>query len=256
MTSWIIKGLGSGIVTTDYPKREETAPGVSPGLPADRPLPPGPKTAALEPCPTGALYESESHLYVDHRRCIHCFRCTHREEGGAAWKNGYEWAFRTQGAPLEGSPFGRTFRSSLHIRVIDAGACGACMSEIEQLNKPYYNIHRLGFFLTPTPREADVLIIAGPVTDNMRMPLLKAYEAMPTPKRVIAVGACALSGGVFGPSFASGSGVSEILPVDVSIPGCPPPPLAIIHGLLVLVGRKQPADRSAENTLSGGSAHA
>ena len=102
---------------------------------------------------------------------------------------------------------GQGLRRSLHIRVVDAGACGSCLSEIEQINKPYYNMHRLGFFVTPTPREADVLLVAGPVTDHMRLALLKAYEAMPTPKAVVAVGACALSGGVFGPSFASYGGV-------------------------------------------------
>jgi Ni,Fe-hydrogenase III small subunit len=76
------------------------------------------------------------------------------------------------------------------------------------------------------------------VTDNMRVPLLKAYDAMPTPKTVIGVGSCALSGGVFGPSFTSEAGVSQVIPVDVAVPGCPPPPLALIHGLLVAVGRQ------------------
>jgi Ni,Fe-hydrogenase III small subunit len=136
--------------------------------------------------------------------------------------------------------------------VVDAGACGACLSEIEQLNKPYYNIHRLGFFLTPTPREADVLLVAGPVTDHMRMALKKAYEAMPTPKRVVAVGACALCGGVFGPSFISGGGASDIVPVDVAVPGCPPPPLALIHGLLATVGRKPSASWPSTALESGG----
>jgi len=112
------------------------------------------------------------------------------------------------------------------------------LSEIEQLGKPYYNVHRLGFFMTPTPRQADVLLVAGPVTDNMRLPLQKAYNAMPTPKKVIAVGTCALSGGVFGPSFTCGAGVAEVIPVDVEITGCPPPPLALIHGLLVAAGRR------------------
>jgi Ni,Fe-hydrogenase III small subunit len=114
-------------------------------------------------------------------------------------------------------------------------------------------MHRLGFFLTPTPREADVLLVAGPVTDHMRMALKKAYEAAPTPKRVVAVGACALSGGVFGPSFISGGGASDIIPVDVAVPGCPPPPLAIIHGLLVTVGRKPSASWPSSAPVSGGS---
>ena len=127
----------------------------------------------------------------------------------------------------------------MHIRVVDAGDCGACLNEVKLLNNPFYNMHRLGFFITPTPRQADILLVVGPVTDHMETPLLKTYEAMPEPKRVMAVGTCALSGGIFGPGFACGSGVSDILPVDMEIPGCPPPPLAILHGLLVLSGRAE-----------------
>ena len=130
------------------------------------------------------------------------------------------------------------FGRLLHIRFVDAGACGACISEARQLNNPYYNMHRLGFFVTPTPRNADVLLVAGPVSDAMRLPLRKTYEAMPTPKRVVAIGACAISGGVFGPSFAASGGVGEVIPVDVIVPGCPPPPLAILHGLLAVIGKK------------------
>jgi Ni,Fe-hydrogenase III small subunit len=127
------------------------------------------------------------------------------------------------------------------VRIVDAGACGACLSEIEQANKPHYNMHRLGFFVTPTPRTADVLLVAGPLTDSMRSPLRRAYEAMPEPRRVIAVGTCAVSGGVFGPSFTCGAGIAEVVPVDVAVPGCPPPPLAILHALLVVVERKPAA---------------
>ena len=123
---------------------------------------------------------------------------------------------------------------------MDAGDCGACLNEVKQLNNPYYNMHRLGFFITPTPRHADVLLVVGPGTDHMRVALKKIYDAMPTPKRVVAVGACALTGGVFAESFACAKGVGELLPVDVAIPGNPPPPLAILHGLLVAVGRTPP----------------
>jgi Ni,Fe-hydrogenase III small subunit len=85
------------------------------------------------------------------------------------------------------------------------------------------------------------MLVVGPVTDQMRLPLRKAYEAMPTPKRVIAAGACAISGGIFGPSFICSAGAAETVPVDIEIPGNPPPPLAILHGLLVAVGRRPPA---------------
>ena len=153
---------------------------------------------------------------------------------------GYEWAAHASEEERRSISSRALFGRSLHIRFVDAGACGACMSEARQINNPYYNMHRLGFFMTPTPRNADVLLVAGPVSDAMRLPLRKTYEAMPTPKRVVAIGACAVSGGVFGPSFAASGGVAEIIPVDVVVPGCPPPPLAILHGLL-LVGREKAA---------------
>jgi Ni,Fe-hydrogenase III small subunit len=102
-------------------------------------------------------------------------------------------------------------------------------------------MHPLGFFITPSPRYADVLLVVGPVTDHIRAALQKTYEAMPTPKRVLAVGACALSGGVFAGSFVCADGMADFLPVDVEVPGNPPPPLAILHALLAAVGRKAPA---------------
>ena len=104
---------------------------------------------------------------------------------------------------------------------MDAGDCGACLNEVKQLNNPYYNMHRLGFFITPSPRHADVLLVVGPVTDHMKFALKKVYDAMPTPKRVVAVGACALSGGVFAESFVCAKGVADVLPVDVEVPGNP-----------------------------------
>ncbi|NOX34805.1 MAG: hypothetical protein GXP56_13925 [Deltaproteobacteria bacterium] len=163
-----------------------------------------------------------------------------RPEGGGP-PGDYEWAYKIQRDAVDPGGVEKTCRHSLHIRVVDGGACGACLSEISQITKPYYDIHRLGFFITPTPRAADLLLVAGPVTGHMKLPLKKAFEAMPGPKVVMAVGTCALSGGIFGPGFASGGGVSESLPVDIAVPGCPPPPLAIIHGLLLAAGRKAPA---------------
>jgi Ni,Fe-hydrogenase III small subunit len=170
-------------------------------------------------------------------------RCSEENGGTAAsWDQNYEWAADAPDNRAAVNRLERTFGRSLHIRFVDAGACSACVSEARQLNNPYYNMHRLGFFITPTPRNADVLLVSGPLSDAMKLPLRKTYEAMPEPKRVLAIGACAISGGVFGASFASAGGVSEALPVDVMVPGCPPPPLAILHGLLVLVERKPPAE--------------
>ena len=163
--------------------------------------------------------------------------CPRTSSSPVAWRANYEWA----SVRTTAKEFVRPFRGSIHVIVVDAGDCGACLNEVKQLNNPYYNMHRLGFFITPTPRHADVLLVVGPVTDHMRFALEKIYEAMPTPKRVVAVGACALSGGVFAESFVCAKGVTEVLPVDVEVPGQPPSPLSILHGLLVAVGRKAPA---------------
>jgi Ni,Fe-hydrogenase III small subunit len=240
MSQWVRKGLRTGVVTTAYPAAPETASGVSPGLPLGGPYPADEAAALVARCPTGALSAREGWVVVDERRCVHSFRCARGLPTPLAWSHDYEWAAAADGAD-PARRFGGAFRASIHVIVVDAGDCGACLHEVKQLNNPYYNMHRLGFFLTPTPRHADVLLVVGPVTDHMRVALVKTYEAMPTPKRVVAVGACALSGGVFGPSFVSEGGVARVLPVDVEVPGQPPPPLAILHALLVAVGRKAPA---------------
>jgi Ni,Fe-hydrogenase III small subunit/ferredoxin-like protein FixX len=238
MANWVLKGLRTGVKTGAYPNRVEDAPGISPGRPIGANL----KSVAagdalVARCPTSAIARSNGAVTIDQRRCVHCFRCRRDVEEPTAWEPGYEWAAQTSEAATL-NRLASIFRRSLHVRFVDAGACGACMSEARQLNNPYYNMHRLGFFVTPSPRSADVLLVAGPVSDAMRLPLRKTYEAMPTPKRVVAIGACAASGGVFGPSFAALGGVGEIIPVDVVVPGCPPPPLAILHGLLAAVERK------------------
>jgi Ni,Fe-hydrogenase III small subunit len=243
MSKWVWKGLRTGKKTTRYPDAPETAAGVSPGLPdtAAGTLPPG-----LCPCTTGEADTGAVDMQPDIRHCLHCFRCVRSPSGRADWIGGYEWAVETEPRSNGDRRLGAAFSHSVHIRMVDAGACDACISEVKQLNKPYYNIHRLGFFVTPTPRQADVLLVLGPVPENMLFPLRKAYEAMPTPKMVVAAGTCALTGCVFGPGFSSGSGVAGVIPVDVEIPGCPPPPLALVHGLLVAVGRKPSASMVAQ----------
>ena len=234
MSRWVIRGLRTGVVTTRYPAGEENTPGTSPGLPQAMACDNAMGETLLSRCPMGALIREDDNVAVNQARCIHCYRCSRGIDRPIHWDPSFEWAKMCNGA----AGFPRTFQRSLHVRIVDAGDCGACLNEAKLLNNPFYNMHRLGFFITPTPRQADVLLVVGPVTDHMKTALLKAYEAMPTPRRVVAVGSCALSGGVFGPGFMTGSGVGELVPVDVEIPGCPPPPLAILHGLLVLAGRK------------------
>jgi Ni,Fe-hydrogenase III small subunit len=244
MANWVLTGLHTGIRSSGYPARADEAAGLSPGQPLGAsPLSDEEAGTLIGHCPVGAIARFDGGVSIDHGRCVHCFRCrAGAAEPGVAWSSGYEWAGYVGEVATARNKLDRAFGRSLHIRFVDAGACGACMSEARQLNNPYYNMHRLGFFITPTPRAADILVVAGPVSDAMRLPLVKAYEAMPNPKRVMAIGACAISGGVFGPSFIASGGVSEIIPVDVVVPGCPPPPLAILHGLLVAVERKPPSD--------------
>jgi Ni,Fe-hydrogenase III small subunit len=244
MGQWVLTGLKTGIKTTRYPESPETRPGISPGLPVVADTMGQVAHQIVQLCPTVALSVKDGQIALDYRRCVHCFRCVREADTPPlGWQSGYEWAATSEAtiadvaSELPQEVFGR----SLYVLVVDGGDCGACLSEIAQLNNPYYNMHRIGFFITPTPRLADVLLVVGPITDHMRLPLRKAYDAMPTPKRVVAVGACALSGDVFGPSFVSGTGAAEVVPVDVLVPGCPPPPLAILHGLLVAVRRKPAA---------------
>ncbi len=126
---------------------------------------------------------------------------------------------------------------SLHIREVDAGSCNGCEVEIVGLNSPVYDIERFGIHFVASPRHADMLLVTGPVTRNMELALRKTYAATPEPRLVVAVGACGCSGGMFGQNYASLGGVDKVLPVDLYIPGCPPNPHALLHGILLAVGR-------------------
>jgi Ni,Fe-hydrogenase III small subunit len=140
----------------------------------------------------------------------------------------------------------RQFGRSLHIRTLDTGSCAACEQEIRMLAAPHYDLQRLGFFFTPAPRHADLLLATGPMLRAFAIAARKTYDAMPAPKLVVATGACAL-GGVYQPDAFSFGSVDAVLPVDVWIPGCPPSPLALLQGLLVAVGRL--AEQAAELTF-------
>lgn len=124
---------------------------------------------------------------------------------------------------------------SLSIREIDAGSCNGCELEIHAINNAFYDIERFGLRFVASPRHADVLLVTGPVTKNMRDALLRTYEATPNPKWVVSLGDCALDGGCFAGSYAVAGGVADVVPVDLHIPGCPPPPVVILQGLLALL---------------------
>jgi Ni,Fe-hydrogenase III small subunit len=136
---------------------------------------------------------------------------------------------------------------ALCIRAIDAGSCNGCELEIHALNNPLYNIERLGIRFVASPRHADLLLVTGPVAKNMEVALRRTYEATPDPKLVVAIGDCGCTGGIFGESYASWGRVSNVIPVDVAVPGCPPSPQRILSGILTAVSKATPESSRFRN---------
>jgi len=141
----------------------------------------------------------------------------------------------------------QSFGGALTIRHVDAGSCNGCELEIHATNNPYYNLEGLGIRFVASPRHADMLLVTGPVSRNMETALRRTYEAVPEPKLVVAIGDCGCTGGIFGESYASCGRVSNVIPVDVAVPGCPPTPLAIMAGILTAIESR--AAVRAEPTL-------
>jgi Ni,Fe-hydrogenase III small subunit len=131
----------------------------------------------------------------------------------------------------------KVFGQSVAIRHVDAGSCNGCELEIHAINGPHYNIDGMGVKFAASPRHVDVLLVTGPVSRNMEVALKRAYDATPEPKWVVAMGECACSGGMFGESYASCGKVSNVIPVDVEVPGCPPTPAALLQGILAAVSK-------------------
>ena len=130
-----------------------------------------------------------------------------------------------------------TLGQALTIREVDAGSCNGCELEIHAVNNPYYNLEGLGVKFVASPRHADMLLVTGPVSRHMAEALKRTYEATPEPKLVVAIGDCGCSGGIFGESYASCGRVSNVIPVDVAGPGCPPTPVALLQGILTAISR-------------------
>jgi len=134
----------------------------------------------------------------------------------------------------------RTLGRALTIRHVDAGSCNGCELEIHALGNPYYNIEGLGIKFVASPRHADMLLVTGPVSKHMAIALRRTYDATPDPKLVVAVGDCGCTGGIFGESYASLGRVSNVIPVDVAVPGCPPTPTALLQGILAAITTAAP----------------
>jgi len=202
----------------------------------------------VEVCPTDAITINGS-MKLDLGKCLFCTECTDVcPEGAIEYTQDFRLATRnrddlvTDGKALNlaaslDEKSRKIFGRSLQLRQVSAGGCGACEADINVLGTVVFDLGRFGIHLVASPRHADGLIITGPVTNNMMLALEKTYAAIATPKFVIAVGACAISGGPFVDHAEQNNGCDSLLPVDLYIPGCPPHPLTILDGILRLLGR-------------------
>jgi Ni,Fe-hydrogenase III small subunit/ferredoxin len=258
---WLFRGLREGVVTTRYPRRPDdygasfrasvslvdASPCAPEGARADSP---GAGPADL--CPTGAISVGEGRVQLDRGRCILCGRCVAQAPEHFRFDSWPEVASVGR-APLvipRGSEDDdelarlredlarrvRAFRRSVHVRHVDAGSDGSEEWEVSALLNPIYDVQRLGIYFTATPRHADVLLVTGAGSLGMRGPLATTYEAMAEPKVVVAAGTDATSGGLVHPSYATSGGIGGMVPVDVYVPGSPPSPLSLLHGILLAVG--------------------
>jgi Ni,Fe-hydrogenase III small subunit/Pyruvate/2-oxoacid:ferredoxin oxidoreductase delta subunit len=265
------KTISTGVVTANYPAAPARVSGNFRGRPdfdfakwTDARL-------AAAVCPTDAITVEDAGdsrcVSVDYGKCVFCGLCaeagpdnavrvtqefelaafsrqdlvlraeydlnpdgTHRAYRGAP-------AVEQTGAALR-SEIGKLLGRSLAIREVDAGSCNGCELEINALNNPVHDIERFGVHFVASPRHADMLLVTGPVTRNMELALVKTWKATPEPKLVVAAGTCGISGGIFGRNYATLGGVDAVIPVDVYVPGCPPRPQALLHGILLAIGSR------------------
>jgi Ni,Fe-hydrogenase III small subunit/formate hydrogenlyase subunit 6/NADH:ubiquinone oxidoreductase subunit I len=260
----ITERLRQGYRTIRFPE------GDPPGLPERfRGLPviddakcPGGCTQCADACPTEAIRINggsgdphaeracdPGHVKIDMGRCLFCTDCMEAcPEGAIDYTRDFRLAARSRDdlvtdgrlfalAAALGERSRRIFGRSLQLRQVSAGGCNACEADINVLSTLVFDLGRFGIKIVASPRHADGLIVTGPVTENMKLALEKTYAATPAPKFVIALGACAISGGPFAGHGEQHDGCDRILPVDLYIPGCPPHPLTILDGILRLLGR-------------------
>ncbi len=200
-------------------------------------------------CPSGAIGTDASGLFLDLGRCLFCGACSAAcPKGVISWSDDFRMAARRrEDLVLRGGPppglfplekeRRQLFARSLRLRQVSAGGCMACEADLNVLTTVVFDLGRFGIDFVASPRHGDGVAVTGPVTRNMRDALLWTLEATPEPRVVVAVGACAISGGIYRGLPETADGATELLPVDLFIPGCPPHPLTILHGLLGMLGR-------------------
>ncbi len=261
----IKKFIQLGVVTVDYPKKPVCNPNIV-GRPKIDDVKCNDCGECIKRCPTAAIKKSvlnnsngdRTSIHVNIDECIFCSLCSDVcAQKAIIMTNEFELAAKKRkdlrsdtedaflpadedyeviGKRLKDSIY-KHFGRSLHIREVDAGSCNGCDNEINALNRPLNDIERFGISFVASPRHADMLLVTGPVSRNMETALIKTYNAVPDPKLVVAVGACACSGGIFKDLYATKNGIDSIIPVDAYIPGCPPRPHALIYGILKAIER-------------------
>jgi Ni,Fe-hydrogenase III small subunit/ferredoxin len=273
---WIPRGLREGIVTSRYPRRPD---GYGEGfrgavsVQAGREVNPDAEEI-VGTCPTGAISITGGRLALDRGCCILCGRCVALFPEVLKFDSGFEHSAirRDQlvvphsaddDAALEQVRFElarrvKALRRSVHVRHVDAGSDGAEEWEVAALTNPVYDVQRLGIYFTASPKHADLLLVTGLGSAGMRGPLAHTFEVMPEPKVVIAAGVDAISGGLIGTGYAASGGIGATVPVDVLVPGSPPSPFGLLHGILLAVGLLSPSTHTPSHRSSAhrrGAAH-
>jgi Ni,Fe-hydrogenase III small subunit/formate hydrogenlyase subunit 6/NADH:ubiquinone oxidoreductase subunit I len=249
----LLARLKQGHRTVAFPAQPPQLPDRFRGLPVVDPTrcPEGCREC-IEACPTDAVRFDDKGLGLDLGRCLFCQECVNAcPEGSIQYTTEYRMAARQRDdlivraearkrAQALDEKMLRLFRRSLKLRVVSAGGCNGCESDVNVLGTIVFDLGRFGIQYVASPRHADGLLITGPVTENMKAALLATYEAVPPPKIVIAVGGCAISGGPYAGHEEVHDGAASVVPVDLFIPGCPPHPFTILDGLLGLLDRIGP----------------